>query len=93
MTAAQISRDAEIVLSCLFMMGKPTKLQFARPHIIHPRTKAALDELTAAGLIDVMPAKELPKGTAGWTGNDKTLQACKGFKRPTAEESFPITAE
>lgn len=92
MTTA-ISRDAEIVLSCLFMMGRPTKLQFARPNIIHPRTKAALEELTNAGLIDTMPAKELPKGSAGWQGNNNTLAACQGIKRPSKDESFPITTE
>lgn len=88
-----LSRDAEVVLYCLFMFGGPTKVMFKRAHIIHPRTRAGMDELAAAGLVDVMPESEVGKDGAGWQGNANTRAAWKACKKPTDAESFPITTE
>lgn len=92
-----VSRDAQVVAYCLFLMGRPTQVTFNRPHIIHPRTRAALDELASAGLLEVMDTSKLPRGAMGWQAV-KGLRPMLDFKEQgipaiTKDESFPVTTE
>lgn len=87
----KVSRDAEILAACLFPNGKMS-LTFKRPHIIHPRTFAALHELAAAGIVEPIPYDDLRDGSrVGWrvlTGNNVLR-----YRKPAKAESFPITTE
>lgn len=97
-TLSEVSRDAQTVAYCMFLMGPPVCLAFDRPHIIHPRTRAALDELTEAGLLEVMPSGVLPRGGAGWKAASH-LCPLKDFRDQgipritSSDSSFPITTE
>ena len=93
MTTHTLSRDAETVAHALFPTGAPCQLIFNRPHIIHPRTRAALNELTQAGMLAAVDAKELAKGAMGWQATAKMGFPIRDLKRPTKAESFPVTTE
>ncbi len=87
----EISRDAQIVASALFGMGPISKVHFQRPHAIHPRAKAALTELVAAGLIENTPSEQCSRDGVGWRATSKIGSPLKDFKPPTEAESFPLT--
>lgn len=92
MKATTLSRDAEIVACALFTTGRPSQVIFNRPHIIHPRTRAALDELTKAGMLIPVGSKELAKGAMGWQATDKIgfpLRDLKHRLEPRAFRSPP----
>lgn len=93
MTTTTLSRDAEIVANALFPTGAPCELIFNRPHIIHPRTRAALDELTQAGMLAPIDAKTLASGAMGWQATAKMGFPIRDLKRVTKAESFPVTTE
>lgn len=86
---AELSRDAEIVALCWFSIGGQTRLKFHRPHIIHPRMRAALDELTTAG---ILAREDDPRGPKEWTPAID-MKFCRKFKAPAKDESFPMTIE
>lgn len=92
---AQISRDAEVLAYCLFgmPMSRDHRVTFARPEIIHPRTRAAFDELTEAGMLEPMPAGELPPGAAGWRATSAMGTPWSRYRKPLRSESFPLTQE
>lgn len=92
-TPVTLSRDAQIVAYCLFGFGKPASLTFERPHIIHPRTLAALEELVAAGRIKPMDGGVLPQNAKGWKATDLIGNPMKDFRAPKKSESWPITTE
>lgn len=88
---SELSEDAKAIAFGLFMTGYPQSLTFRRPHIIHPRTLAALKELTKAGMLREISPADLPKGAQGW-------QATKEMGRPkrvalTKANSWPVTTE
>lgn len=93
MKTSTLSRDAEIVAYALFLTGAPCQLIFNRPHIIHPRTRAALDELTQAGMLAAVDAKALTKGAMGWQATAEMGFPIRDLKPPTKAESFPVTTE
>lgn len=90
----EVSRDAQVVAYGLFLTGRPQSLSFKRPHIIHPRTKAALDELTEGGFLERMDHHD----AAMWRATEKLGMPMRDFpnlkiKVPTKADSFPITTE
>jgi len=94
----QVSRDAQIVAYCLFLMGRPTSAMFHRPHIIHPRARCGLDELTSCGLLELVPASSLPRGSMGWKATEAMGMPMRDFEKfgireITRDEAFPITTE
>lgn len=92
---SKISRDAEVVAYCLFGMPMSANhsVTFQRPHIIHPRTRAAFDELTAAGMLEPIPEAEIGRGTMGWRATKKMGRPWSLYAKPTEADSFPITTE
>lgn len=88
-----LTRDEEIVAMTLFCHGTKTKLTFQRPHIIHPRTRTAIDGLLAKGMIETLPKDELAVGAEGWCGTEKIGVPFRKFKMPEKAESWPITTE
>jgi hypothetical protein len=64
-----------------------TTLTFQRPHVIHPRMRAALDELTASGLLAVTE----DRGAMSWAPTASMAPAAMGFKLPSNAEGFPMT--
>ena len=88
-----LTRDAEVVLYCLFGMGSLSSVTFARRHIIHPRALAAFEELASAGLIAPIDADVLPPGSKGWRGTYRTGNPWQDYAEPTTDESFPMTTE
>lgn len=89
----ELSRDAQIVAAGLFGLGSKASVSFQRPHIIHPRTRAAIEELKAAGMIEDLPAHKLARGAEGWRGTEKIGFPLADFKKMEESESFPITTE
>ncbi len=89
---AGVSRDASIIAMCLFASGVKTELLFRRAHIIHPRTRAAIDELVKAGYAVEKP-DAAPKGGMAWRGTEKLGFPLVEIVRPTKAEAFPITTE
>jgi len=85
-----VSRDASIVACALFASGKVTRLRFDRAHIIHPRTRGAIEELVTAGYV---VAEAAPKGAAAWRGTAKLGVPLVEIVPPSKSESFPITTE
>ena len=82
-----ISRDAQIIAVSLFAFGVPQAVNFARGEAsIHPRTLAALNELTEAGLIT---------RSTGWAARWEAAEAIgtpiNDFEAIGPGESFPIT--
>lgn len=87
-----ISRDAQIVAQGLFgRLGSKVRATFHCPHIIHPRARAALDELTAAGMLVAVDPNELPAGRLAWAATDKIGKPLTDYPLMTEAESFPIT--
>lgn len=84
---APISRNAEVV--AWFFQTMPTTLKFMRPHVIHPGTRAALDELTAAGLLVVTRD---PRGPMEWKAAP-SLGLLRKFRHPEKDEGFPLTID
>lgn len=93
MNTKSLSRDAEIVAYALFHTGKPSQVIFNRPHIMHSRTHAALDELTQAGMLKPIDARTLARGAMGWQATDKMGIPLRDLQAPTKDESFPVTTE
>ena len=60
---------------------------------MHSRTRAALDELTQAGMLEPIDARTLARGAMGWQATDKMGIPMRDLKAPTKEESFSITTE
>lgn len=93
MSKPALSRDAQIVAISLFGFGPRASVSFRRPHIIHPRTKAGIDELKAANLIEEIDPDELPRGAQGWRGKEELGFPMIDFKKPEESECFPLTNE
>jgi uncharacterized membrane protein len=93
MRTKPLSRDAEIVAYALFTTGTPSQVILNRPRIIHPRTRAALDELTKAGMLAAINAKMLARGAMGWLATAKMGVPMLDLKAPTKAESLPVTTE
>lgn len=85
-----MKRDTEIVAQSLFGLGKRSSVSFRRPHAIHPRTQAGIDELEEMGMIEKQPKGELPKGAVGYNATDKIGFPLHDFIKGSEEESFPI---
>jgi hypothetical protein len=83
-----LSRDAEVVAVCCF--GAATEMAFARPQVIHPRTRVALDELTAASLLRM---EVRPYGAVAWTPTPAMGKLIRHFPMSRQAESFPIFDE
>jgi hypothetical protein len=83
-----LSRDAEVVAACCFGFGAMREIVFARPQVIHPRTRVALDELTAAGLLRV---EVRIFGAVAWIQAPAMCKTIRCVRMPTTAESFPIT--
>lgn len=91
-----LSRDAEIMLVCLFSrpMGEKMRLIFRRPAIIHPRALHGLAELTVRGILEMIPVTdhELAHGGIGWCA--LALPRLGDYPRlPAKTETFPMTTE
>lgn len=84
-----ISRDAEIVALCVFGFGTSTKLTFQRPHVIHPRMRAGLDDLVAAGMLTVSE----DRGAKTWQRTDAMGSPAKLYRPPEKGESFTFTID
>lgn len=91
MSAYTLSRDAEIVALCWFGIGGQTTIRFQRPRIIHPRMRAALDELTIAG---ILARADDPRGPQEWKPA-VDMKFSRKFKQPDAKkgESFSMTID
>lgn len=87
---SKLSSDAHMVAGGLFMMGAPMLLSFKRPHIIHPRTLAALNELSEAGLLADAP-DEVQKGGKAWRALPEMGRPISWAKM--TGESWPVTTE
>lgn len=92
-TKLTLSRDAQIVAYCMFGFGEKAELTFNRPHIIHPRTQTALDEMVKAGMLVPMDAATLPPGALGWKATALMGNPMEDFPAPKKGEGFPITTE
>jgi hypothetical protein len=88
-----LSDDAVAIARGLFAMGVPgSTVSFRRPHIIHPRTLAALEELTKAGFLVSMDKDDLPRGARGWAATKLMDRPMSKF--PAVKDGkFPITTE
>jgi hypothetical protein len=94
----EVSRDAQVVAYCLFCMGGPTSATFQRPHAIHQRTRAGLDELTMAGLLEPVDPKTLPRTAMGWKATEAMGMPMRDFDKfgipaITEDDTFPITTD
>ncbi|MDB5848252.1 MAG: hypothetical protein JWP29_2004 [Rhodoferax sp.] len=89
MPAIALSKDAEGFAYSMWRIMSP-ELSFQRPHIIHPRTRAALDELTGAGLLTRTDDK---RGPMAWRPTDAMAIAVKKFRKPGPDVNFPMTTE
>ena len=86
-----LSQDARTIAAGFWSLdGVMTELTFARAHIIHPRARAALDELTAAGFLF---RRDKRKGSATWKPTSTMHPFARTLPRPTDADSFPMTRE
>jgi hypothetical protein len=82
-----LSRDAEIVALCWFSIGDKMRIRFNRPHFIHPRMHAALNELTDKGILARTDDSRGPKEWAAVSD----MSFARRFKQPTKSERFAMT--
>lgn len=86
----EFSTEEKCVIGCWWNIMMTTEVTFQRPHIIHPRMRKGLDELTDKGLL----AFEDRHGIAIWTPTDKMKTHKPRVSQKFLEEnSFPITTE
>lgn len=87
-----LSKDAHAVAGGLFGLMAPGRGQvtFQTPSRIHSRTRAALDELVAAGLIEVGPTN--PPGGLEYTalGNFRPFMKWLSMHENDHDVKFPI---
>ena len=81
------SIEAQVLLGSLWKWNKRLELNFQRSHIINPKTRKGLDELTEKGFLELT---EL--GTrATWTPTDK-MKDTPAIPRSLVEQnSFTLT--
>lgn len=85
----EMSRDAYVIWTSLFLMGPPASVTFHTPSRILPRTLAALEELTGLGMIAPTDPNSLPRGSRGWKATDQIGEPWKQ-PRPDESEFFPM---
>ncbi len=83
-----LSNDARMVAYALFSFGEKAKVNFDRAHVIHPRTRAGLDELAEHGFIVPLVAHT---GAAAWKGTENLGRPMFDVENPKELDSFPIT--
>ena len=87
---SKFTRDTEVIAYCYFGPMAQVSLRFQRPHIIHPRMRASLDELTAAGWLERIDDR---RGPITWKLKIEFASLAGKFAAPKKGESFPMTLE
>lgn len=87
--AAALSRDAQCIALALFPYGNRSEASFGKKAKLHPRTEAAINELSAAGLVKVIRYKG---GATVCLGQKHLRDVVPLLPKMQQHESFPIMA-
>lgn len=85
-----LSRDAQIIASTFFSMGRVCRVSFACRRELTARVRKAFAELEDAGMIEPLPAGNLLYGTFGWQATAKIGRPISDFPRFQEHECFPV---
>lgn len=87
---AELTDDAVAIAASCWKMIERNTMTFGRPHLIHPRMRAALDELTKAGLLT---AEADARGPMTWSPTPAMAAFTRSLEMPDMDgtkDSIPL---